>query len=206
MDVFSSFYRASIDWRPLLEGLGLGDKHRAYFSQLSGGQQQRLFVALALINQPEIVFLDELTTGLDPRARHGIWELVREIREQGTTVFLTTHFMDEAEQLCDRVAILDYGRIIALDTPERLVNQLGMGTRIAFQVNGQYRSSKIREGNGTGEMMFDGAQIGVIDGIQVTDDTYERLKDGYVLEKRGMVDIKGKGKMNTYLLVGKQAD
>lgn len=166
MDVFSSFYRTGRDWRPLLEGLGLGDKRRSYFSQLSGGQQQRLFVALALVNQPEIVFLDELTTGLDPRARHGIWELVREIREQGTTVFITTHFMDEAEQLCDRVAILDYGRIIALDTPERLVNQVGMGTRIVFQVNGYYRSAQIREGNSAGEVMFDGAQIGVINGVQ----------------------------------------
>jgi ABC-2 type transport system ATP-binding protein len=166
MDVFSSFYRTSRDWRPLLEGLGLGDKRRSYFSQLSGGQQKRLFVALALVNQPEIVFLDELTTGLDPRARHGIWELVREIRAQGTTVFLTTHFMDEAEQLCDRVAILDYGRIIALDKPERLVSQLGMGTRIVFQVNGHYRSTQIREGNSAGEVLFDWAQIGVIDGVQ----------------------------------------
>jgi ABC-2 type transport system ATP-binding protein len=166
MDVFSSFYRTSRDWQPLLEGLGLGDKRKTYFSQLSGGQQQRLFVALALINQPEIVFLDELTTGLDPRARHGIWDLVREIREQGTTVFLTSHFMDEAEQLCDRVAILDYGRIIALDTPERLVNQLGMGTRIVFQVNGGTQTGQIRGGNGSHEAAFDGAQIGVIDGVQ----------------------------------------
>jgi ABC-2 type transport system ATP-binding protein len=92
--------------------------------------------------------------------------LVREIRAQGTTVFLTTHFMDEAEQLCDRVAILDYGRIIALDTPERLVSKLGMGTRIVFQVNGHYRSAQIREGNSAGEVLFDGAQIGVIDGVQ----------------------------------------
>lgn len=166
MQVFSSFYQNNRDWRPLLEGLGLGDKRRAYFSQLSGGQQQRLFVALALINQPEIVFLDELTTGLDPRARHGIWDLVREIREAGTTVFLTTHFMDEAERLCDRVAILDYGRIIAMDTPERLVSQLGMATRIVFQVNGHKRSTQLRGGNGSARAMFDGVQIGVIDGVQ----------------------------------------
>jgi ABC-2 type transport system ATP-binding protein len=175
MDVFSAFYQTSRDWRPLLEGLGLRDKRRAYFSQLSGGQQQRLFVALALINQPEIVFLDELTTGLDPRARHGIWDLVREIRQQGTTVFLTTHFMDEAEQLCDRVAILDYGRIIALDTPERLVNQLGMGTRIVFQVNGLARSDRIRGGNGSADVMFDGAQIGVIDGVQRVEQSGDKV-------------------------------
>jgi ABC-2 type transport system ATP-binding protein len=171
MEVFSSFYQTSIDWRPLLEGLGLGDKRQAYFSQLSGGQQQRLFVALALINQPEIVFLDELTTGLDPRARHGIWDLVREIREQGTTVFLTTHFMDEAEYLCDRVAILDYGRIITMDTPERLVNQLGMATRIVFQVNGRTRSAQIRGD----EDIFDGAQIGVIDGVQRVEQSGDKV-------------------------------
>ncbi|UCD43553.1 MAG: ABC transporter ATP-binding protein, partial [Chloroflexota bacterium] len=166
MDIFSSFYQTSRDWRPLLEGLGLGDKHRAYFSQLSGGQQQRLFVALALVNRPEIVFLDELTTGLDPRARHGIWDLMREIRAEGTTVFLTTHFMDEAEQLCDRIAILDYGRIIAMDTPERLVKQLGMGTRIVFQVNGHGRTAISDRGNIAAETHFYGTKIGVIDGVQ----------------------------------------
>jgi len=115
LDLFASFYSQSCDWNHLLEDLGLGDKRKAYFSQLSGGQQQRLFVALALINNPEIVFLDELTTGLDPRARRAIWDLIGDIRERGTTVFLTTHYMDEAEHLCDRVAILDHGRIIALD-------------------------------------------------------------------------------------------
>jgi ABC-2 type transport system ATP-binding protein len=166
MDVFSSFYQTSRDWRPLLESLGLGNKHRAYFSQLSGGQKQRLFVALALLNQPEIVFLDELTTGLDPRARHGIWDLVREIREQGTTVFLTSHFMDEAEQLCDRVAILDYGRIIALDTPARLVDKLGMGTRIVFQIDERKQSGQYHRGNGSPKTIFEGAQIGAIDGVQ----------------------------------------
>ena len=137
MDLFSVFYRHSTDYRPLLKELGLEEKRRTFFSQLSGGQKQRLFVALALINRPEVVFLDELTTGLDPQARRATWELVREIRERGTTVFLTTHFMDEAERLCDRVLILDHGRVIALDTPQNLVSQLGMGTRISFQVNGR---------------------------------------------------------------------
>ena len=87
---------------------------------LSGGQKQRLFIALALINDPEVVFLDELTTGLDPQARRTIWELVRDIRQRGKTVFLTTHLMEEAERLCDRVAIIDHGRIIDMDTPEGL--------------------------------------------------------------------------------------
>jgi ABC-type multidrug transport system, ATPase component len=90
---------------------------------LSGGQKQRLFIVLALINDPELVFLDELTTGLDPQSRHAIWELVRAIRARGKTVFLTTHLMEEAERLCDRVAIIEHGRIIDIDTPEKLVNK-----------------------------------------------------------------------------------
>lgn len=162
LELFGSFYRQPREWRPLMEGLGLADKERVYFSQLSGGQQQRLFVALALINQPEVVFLDELTTGLDPRARHKIWELVREIREQGTTIFLTTHYMDEAERLCDRVGIIDQGRMIALDTPAQLVSSLGMATRITFQVNGR---SRLPDGHGRAAV-FDPARVGVLEGVQ----------------------------------------
>jgi len=112
-----------VDAEELLSGLGLAEKRDAWFMTLSGGQKQRLFIALALINDPEIVFLDELTTGLDPQARRTIWELVRGIRERGKTVFLTTHLMEEAERLCDRVAIIDHGRIIDLDTPERLIRR-----------------------------------------------------------------------------------
>jgi ABC-2 type transport system ATP-binding protein len=107
----------------LLEQLGLEDKRDAWFMTLSGGQKQRLFIALALVNDPEVVFLDELTTGLDPQARRAIWQLVRGIRERGKTVFLTTHLMEEAERLCDRVAILEKGRIIDVDTPTHLVDR-----------------------------------------------------------------------------------
>jgi ABC-2 type transport system ATP-binding protein len=107
----------------LLDALGLADKRNAWFMTLSGGQKQRLFIALALINDPEVVFLDELTTGLDPQARRKIWDLVRGIRERGKTVFLTTHLMEEAERLCDRVAIMDHGRVIDIDTPQALVNK-----------------------------------------------------------------------------------
>lgn len=173
LELFASFYSHPRDWHPLLKELGLNDKRHTFFSQLSGGQKQRLFVALALINQPEIVFLDELATGLDPRARHGIWDMVREIREQGTTIFLTTHYMDEAQQLCDRVAILDRGRIIALDTPVNLVNQLGLAVRIAFKVNGISEALRKDGGNGSSAFAFDAAQIGVIDGVQ----RVEREKD-----------------------------
>jgi len=122
VDLWASLYRKkAIDGEHLLEQLGLTDKRDAWFMNLSGGQKQRLFIALALINDPEVVFLDELTTGLDPQSRRAIWGLVRGIRERGKTVFLTTHLMEEAERLCDRVAIIEHGRIIDIDKPERLV-------------------------------------------------------------------------------------
>src|SRR5208337_1403897 len=122
VDLWASLYRKkTVDGERLLEQLGLTEKRNTWFMNLSGGQKQRLFIALALINDPEVVFLDELTTGLDPQARHAIWDLVRGIRERGKTVFLTTHLMEEAERLCDRVAIMEHGRIIDIDTPARLV-------------------------------------------------------------------------------------
>jgi ABC-2 type transport system ATP-binding protein len=122
VDLWASLYRKkAVDGDRLLEQLGLAEKRNAWFMTLSGGQKQRLFIALALINDPDVVFLDELTTGLDPQSRRTIWELVRGIRERGKTVFLTTHLMEEAERLCDRVAIIDRGRIIDIDSPERLV-------------------------------------------------------------------------------------
>ena len=122
IDLWASLYRRPVaDRDRLLEQLGLADKRDAWFMTLSGGQKQRLFIALALINDPEVVFLDELTTGLDPQARRAIWELVRGIRTRGKTVFLTTHLMEEAERLCDRVAIIDHGRIVDIDSPARLI-------------------------------------------------------------------------------------
>jgi len=122
VDLWASLYRKpASDGERLLEQLGLAEKRNAWFMTLSGGQKQRLFIALALVNDPEVVFLDELTTGLDPQSRRAIWELVRGIRERGKTVFLTTHLMEEAERLCDRVAIIERGRVIDVDTPERLI-------------------------------------------------------------------------------------
>jgi len=124
MHLWASIYRkTSSTADQLLDQLGLADKRNAWFMTLSGGQKQRLFIALALINDPEVVFLDELTTGLDPQARRKIWELVRDIRDRGKTVFLTTHLMEEAERLCDRVAIIEHGRIIDIDSPQRLVDK-----------------------------------------------------------------------------------
>ena len=124
VDLWASLYqKQAIDGERLLEQLGLTEKRDAWFMNLSGGQKQRLFIVLALINDPEVVFLDELTTGLDPQSRRAIWDLVRGIRERGKTVFLTTHLMEEAERLCDRVAIIEHGRIIDIDRPERLVDR-----------------------------------------------------------------------------------
>jgi ABC-2 type transport system ATP-binding protein len=134
MEMFATFYPKTVDWNALLEQLGLIEKRKSAFIKLSGGQKQRLFIALALINDPEVVFLDELTTGLDPKARRAIWDLVLDIRDRGKTVFLTTHFMEEAERLCNRVAIVDQGKIVALDTPSNLIRSLGSEYRVVFSV------------------------------------------------------------------------
>jgi ABC-2 type transport system ATP-binding protein len=123
VDLWASLYSRPVDGDALLVRLGLGDKRQAWFMTLSGGQKQRLFIALALIHDPDLVLLDELTTGLDPQARRAIWDLVREIRARGKTVLLTTHLMEEAERLCDRVAIIERGRVIDIGTPEGLVRR-----------------------------------------------------------------------------------
>ncbi len=136
LDLYASFYPKAVDWKQLLVQLGLEEKRDTPFAKLSGGQKQRVFIALALLPDPQLVFLDELTTGLDPQARHAIWDLVRDVRARGKTVILTTHFMEEAENLCDRVAILDHGRIVALDTPANLIRSLGAEERVVFSVDG----------------------------------------------------------------------
>jgi len=136
LDLYASFYDHTVDWEDLIRGLGLAEKRNIAFRKLSGGQQQRLFIALALLNDPQLVFLDELTTGLDPHARHAIWDLVKEVQKRGKTVFLTTHYMEEAERLCDRVAIMDEGKIVALDTPANLIAGLKISERVVFRVSG----------------------------------------------------------------------
>lgn len=142
--LFASFYERQADPDLLLERLGLADKANSFVEQLSGGQRQRVFIALALVNQPELVFLDELTTGLDPRARMAIWDVISDIRDQGTTVILTTHFMEEAEKLCDRVGIIDQGRLVALDTVPALVAALDAPISLSFRVGGQVPLNDIR--------------------------------------------------------------
>jgi ABC-2 type transport system ATP-binding protein len=136
LDLFASLASAATDWQVLMDQWGLTDKRTAAFSGLSGGQRQRLFVALALVNDPEVVFLDELTQGLDPAARRVAWGLIAAIRERGATVVLVTHYMDEAEQLCDRIAVVDGGRVVATDTPQGLISRFGGPIKITFTPDG----------------------------------------------------------------------
>ena len=124
IDLFSGLYNTKVHAMDLLEMVNPKDKAKNKYKNMSGGQKQRFSIATTLINQPKIIFLDEPTTGLDPQARRNLWDLIKEIRQKGTTVIITTHYMDEAEQLCDRVAIMDEGKIIALQSPDRLIDDL----------------------------------------------------------------------------------
>jgi ABC-2 type transport system ATP-binding protein len=138
LDMYSSFYRQPADVGELTEALGLTSKLGDYYKSLSGGQRQRLSVALALIGRPKIAVLDEMTTGLDPQARRDAWDLIEGIRERGVTILLVTHFMEEAERLCDRVALIDNGRIVALDSPAGLAAQARGGKTVRFQPSSQF--------------------------------------------------------------------
>ncbi|WP_189264229.1 ABC transporter ATP-binding protein [Streptomyces fuscichromogenes] len=132
LELYASFYPGPLDWAPLAERLGLTGKLATRFGRLSGGQRQRLFIALALIGNPRVVVLDELTTGLDPRARRDTWKLIEDVRDRGVTVLLVTHFMEEAQRLCDRIAVIDKGRVAALDTPAGLIRRSAGATVISF--------------------------------------------------------------------------
>lgn len=132
LNLFASFYSDPMDSHDLLQSLGIAEKRNSRFKQLSGGQKQRLSIALALVGNPKLAILDELTTGLDPEARRETWQLIEQIRDRGVTVILVTHYMDEAERLCDRVALINHGRIIALDAPAALATNYGGGVRMEF--------------------------------------------------------------------------
>jgi ABC-2 type transport system ATP-binding protein len=133
MRLYSSFYREPADWRELIDTLKLADKLDTQFRRLSGGQKQRLSIALALVGNPRVAVLDELTTGLDPQARRDAWDLIEGVRDRGVTIVLVTHFMEEAERLCDRLAVIDSGRLVALDTPAGLVARIDEQQRIRFR-------------------------------------------------------------------------
>ena len=135
LELFSALIPGGPPWQDVMWQWGLQEKSSATFSSLSGGQQQRLFVALAVLNAPQLVFLDEMTTGLDPMSRRATWDLIRQIRDSGTTVVLVTHFMDEAETLCDRIAVIDRRRVVAMDTPAGLIARYGGSARITFSTD-----------------------------------------------------------------------
>jgi ABC-2 type transport system ATP-binding protein len=133
--LFASLYQQPLtNTEELLKTLSLEDKAGSRFKKLSGGLKQRVAIALALVNDPKVLFFDELTTGLDPQARRNMWDLVESIKAQGKTIFLTTHYMEEAEKLCDRVGIIDYGKLIALDTPRNLIDNLGAESKVSFNI------------------------------------------------------------------------
>lgn len=133
LKLFSSFYKKTLNWEELLKKFNLYDFRNSFVMKLSGGQKQKLSIILALIPDPQILFLDELTTGLDPKARRDMWDFIKEMKERGKTIFLTTHYMEEAENLCDRVAIIDKGKIIALDSPRNLIKISGLEDSIIFE-------------------------------------------------------------------------
>ncbi len=141
--LFAGYYRHTVDTSALKNMMGLKEKGKAFVRELSGGQKQRLALILAFVNDPELLFLDEPTAGLDPQSRQGVWQWIDDARQKGRTAFVTTHYIEEAEELCDRVAIIDHGKIIALDTPRRLMSDLDAEHRIEFMADGQVDLAKL---------------------------------------------------------------
>ena len=161
LELYASFYPDPADWRELLDRWGLAGQNGTSFGKLSGGQKQRLFIALALVGNPDVVFLDELTAGLDPGARRATWDLIRAVRASGVTVVLVSHFMDEVEELCDRVAILERGRIAALDTPAGLVDSVGGEYRMRFRPMAPLDERSLAGLPGVASVTRRGAQVDV---------------------------------------------
>lgn len=159
MELFSCFYSHSMEISGILSRLDLSDKTESHFSALSGGQKKRLFVALSLVGDPEIVFLDELTSGLDPQSRHAMWGLVMGLRDDGKTVFLSTHYMDEAEKLCDRVAIIDNGKIAALDTPNSLIRSHAFALNVVMGIPESFRETELESISGVLEVIREGGKV-----------------------------------------------
>jgi ABC-2 type transport system ATP-binding protein len=188
LDLFHSFYRHAAPYEPLIRAWGLEDKRNTKFMQLSGGQKQRLFIALALINDPELVFLDELTSGLDPQARRTTWDLVRAIRVQGKTVVLVTHFMDEAEKLCDRVAIIDQGRLMALDTPQGLMESMLVEQRVRFTTHNGFNPAGLRSIPGVTRAVREGDLVTVA-GKNMPGKPSLLLQVATALEAQGMAPV-----------------
>ena len=159
LDTFAGFYRRSSPVDDLLELLGLKECRRVLVKNLSGGQQQRLSVAMALVNDPEIAFLDEPTTGLDPQARRGVWSVIENMRGKGRTIFLTTHYMEEAERLCGRVAIIDHGKIIASGSPDELITNYFEEKAIQFEIDSAPSQAVLQDFPGTTNVAIDGNEV-----------------------------------------------
>jgi ABC-2 type transport system ATP-binding protein len=159
LDLYASFYDNPADWNALIEQLGLTDKRDTRYSNLSGGQKQRLSIALALVGSPEVAILDELTTGLDPQARRDTWALVEGVRDSGVTIILVTHFMDEAERLCDRLAVIDSGRLAAIDTPQGLIASVAGGNRVRFRSTDDFDDSRLADLPDVHTVSHDGADV-----------------------------------------------
>ena len=159
LDTFASLYNQSLPTSQLLEMLSLQESRKVLVKNLSGGQQQRLSVAMAMVNDPEIAFLDEPTTGLDPQARRGLWSVIEDMRGRDKTVFLTTHYMDEAERLCDRVAIVDHGQIIALDSPENLIHTHFEEKAIQFEMDNPPTETLLQQLAGVTNVAIDNREV-----------------------------------------------
>lgn len=137
LDTFASLYSREVDAMSLLKNVQLDDKYKSHVKELSGGQKQRLSIAVGLVNDPKVLFLDEPTTGLDPQARRNMWNLIADIKKQGKTIVITTHYMEEAEVLCDHIAIMDHAKIVKMDTPYNLLRHTGVGSTVTFRVDNQ---------------------------------------------------------------------
>ena len=175
--LYGSLYSRTVPWPPLAERWGIAEKLATPFGKLSGGQKQRLFVALALLNDPDIVILDELSAGLDPQARRNSWQLVRDIRDAGKTVLLVSHFMDEAEALCDRIAVIDAGRVVALDSPANLGRNIGSVPTVAFTTPERLDLDALRGRPGVGEIRREGPTVLITGGEYVMADVAVALRD-----------------------------
>ncbi len=162
MALFASLYSDPADTGQLLNELGIAAKGRSYVDKLSGGQRQRVFIALALVGKPDVVFLDELTTALDPQARLAMWDVVRSIRQGGATVVMTTHYMEEAEALCDRVAVIDAGRLIALDTVPGLIASVTKGTKVQLRTSRQLGSGILDKIDGISDVTIAGTSVSML--------------------------------------------
>jgi len=202
-ELFSSMYEDPLDYKMLLERFDLADKKRSYMSQLSGGQRQKIAIVLALIPNPEVVFLDELTTGLDPKSRREMWACVKQLKNEGRTVFLTTHYMEEASALCDKICIIDEGRIVALGSVDDVVDLAGIDYVISFETDGDITQMIKDSIKGVSSVVREGKRLKVYSNREdVLTDLVIFLKDKGIYYRK--IDIKRPGLEEAFLkLTGK---